>query len=243
MAGPLISIIIPAFNAASTIRKSLSSVADQILIEKEIIVVDGGSTDETIDIISSFRSSLAYFIHEKDEGVYDAINKGLNLAKGEWIYILGADDYLDSTDTLSKLFSAHKGKVSLIFGKAINESGQNALVPKEHVSSMSFGLIFRNTLHQQSVLYHRSIFDNFRFTTQYKVLADYDLHLKLYRESVEYISTTIIVAHCKAQGLSKRFNWSLYKEELAIKKNRLQTIYWLINIPWVLMKFIIKNLF
>lgn len=243
MAGSLVSIIIPAFNAASTIRKCLSSAVDQTFIEKEIIVVDGGSADNTADIVTSFRSGITHFISEKDHGVYDAINKGLDLAKGDWIFILGADDYLDNPQTISGLLSSNEGNATLIFGIARNESGVNSLVPSEHISSMGFALTFRNTLHQQSVLYHKSAFEKFRFNIQYKVLADYDLHLKLYSESVSYQNTSILVAHCKAQGLSKKFNWALYREELKIKKNRLHPILWLINIPWVVMKYAIKNLF
>src|SRR5690348_14220883 len=98
--GPRVSLIIAVYNGASTIVKCLNSVAAQTYGSRELIVIDGGSTDGTVDILRCNADQLSYWISEPDTGVYNAWNKGLARARGEWIAFLGADDYLWTPDAL-----------------------------------------------------------------------------------------------------------------------------------------------
>lgn len=237
-----ISVIIPTFNSAPTLERALHSVFAQSSCALEVIVIDGGSTDATLGIIQQYRTRIAHVVSEKDNGIYDAINKGLNLASGEWIFILGSDDTLDHADVFTEMLSTAPPTTQLICGNVNYIGVKQSLVPLQHVSSFSKKLYWKNTLHQQGVLYHRDLFAQFRFNTNYKVLADYDLHLRLLNEKAASTCVPITVARCAAQGLSKRFNWSLYKEELTIKRKRLSLALWLMNIPWVMSKFLLKQL-
>src|SRR5258705_4079074 len=96
----LVSIVVPAFNAGATLKACLESVLRQSLQDKEIIVIDGGSTDETVEIIRDFSPRLATWSSEPDPAIYDAANKGLRCARGEWDYFLGADDLLSDNKKL-----------------------------------------------------------------------------------------------------------------------------------------------
>src|SRR5947209_4479772 len=89
----LISVIIPTFNLKACIRKCLESLREQTFRDFEILVIDGGSTDGTIKIVQEFASSFPRLTwrSEKDRGVYDAMNKGVAMARGDWVYFLGSD--------------------------------------------------------------------------------------------------------------------------------------------------------
>ena len=92
MKAPLISVITVVYNGASTLKKTIDSVAKQNYLNIEYIIIDGGSTDNTVQIIEEYSHRINFWISEKDNGIYDAMNKGIRLAKGDWIYFLNADD-------------------------------------------------------------------------------------------------------------------------------------------------------
>lgn len=241
MGQTLVSIIVPVYNAKATIAAAIESVLNQSLHEIELIIVDGGSTDGTIAVIETYRHSIYKFISEKDGGVYSAINKGIAHANGDWIYILGADDRLSKDNILQKIFSYETKNISLIIGNISNHNIQNSLVPAIHRSTFDWKILFRNTVHQQGAFYARKLFSPFKFEEQYKVLADYDFHLILYYNKTPYLQIDEVIAICGADGLSKKFNWSLYKEELKMKQKRLSLPIWFINIPIICLKFLLKK--
>jgi putative colanic acid biosynthesis glycosyltransferase len=221
MEGPVFSIIVPVFNSAGTIGRTLQSIFDQKYSDFELVVIDGGSTDGSLEIVNSFKNRIVHIISEPDNGVYDAVNKGLNLAKGNWIYILGADDAFASHDILLKVNQEFSGTQKVIFGDVENLNVTHKKVPQLHQSSFNQSLIWRNRLHQQSAFYHKSLFDHFRFNAHYKVLADYDFHLLLLQKKTEVKRIDLTIALCEASGLSKNFGFPLYKEEMKMKGNRL----------------------
>lgn len=236
------SIIIAARNAQNHIAAALQSAAAQSWPHKEIIVVDGASVDGTLDAIQNSGVVPQVLISEPDAGVYDALNKGINKSHGEWIYILGADDRLADENVLEKIFSTHiPPNLKLIYGHVLNEEKTHPLVPSIHQSRFGSALVWRNTLHQQSAFYHRTVFDTFRFNTAYRTLADYDLHLLLLHQHIDsrYVDATIAVCH--AQGLSKQFGSALYREELRLKRQHLPALLWLLNVPWVWFKYLSKQ--
>jgi glycosyltransferase involved in cell wall biosynthesis len=122
-----ISVIIPCFNARNTLLRAIISVQNQTFSSVELIVIDGKSTDGSVEVINTLEKKPDYFISEKDRGVYDAINKGLEKATGNWIYILGADDYLLNKNVLSELMSLVAPNTDLLFGYIENESPEIAL--------------------------------------------------------------------------------------------------------------------
>ena len=242
MSGAHISIIIPAFNAGSTIGRAIQSVIGQQEVSIEIIVADGASTDQTIEIVRSFKDRINIFISEPDTGVYQAINRALDHATGEWVYILGADDFLVNNLVMAECLRHSGNHCDLILGDVVNVGSTNSLIPKVHRNSLGPLTCWKNTIHQQGVLYRRSLFQDFRFNEELKVLGDYDMHLMLYKSEVKFVKVEFVIAECSAGGLSKQFKASLYREELQIKRARLSPfIYW-VNIPWVWLKFLLKKL-
>ena len=115
-----ISIITVVYNAVDKIEKSMESVIGQTYPNVEYIVIDGASTDGTIDVIERYKDKIAYFISEKDEGLYDALNKGIRAATGEWIGIMNAGDVFANDKVLENVFGEKDyNGVDVVFGDAI----------------------------------------------------------------------------------------------------------------------------
>ncbi len=242
MKQPVVSIIIPVFNAIDTVEKCLLSVVNQTYTKREIIVVDGLSSDGTLDVLQKYASDIDKFISARDNGVYDAMNKGIDCASGDFIFFLGADDLLYEVTTLAAIFEdTISDSTKIVFGNVEYYGAKSSKVPTIHQAEFSSALLWKNSMHHQGVFYHRSIFSNFRFDVRFRVLADYDLNLKLLNDSVQAEKKAVIVARCSAGGISKKFDKSLYQEELRIKKQRLSFWNFLIQIPWVWMKYLYKN--
>jgi glycosyltransferase involved in cell wall biosynthesis len=169
------------------------------------------------------------------------MNKGISKAQGTWIYILGSDDVLANDNTLSNLIS-RGSQADIIFGNVENTGLSHSATTKIHIPSFPNGMIWKHTLHQQGVIYKRSLFQERTFNTDYKILGDYEFHFHLKNKNlkVEYVNET--VAQCDANGLSKRYVWKLYAEEIRLKKEHLNVLEWLLVVPFVISKYVFKNL-
>jgi glycosyltransferase involved in cell wall biosynthesis len=233
------SVIIPTFRD-NRIAAALASLSKQKNIQLEVIVVDGANEPEGFHSLPSYPFPIT-FIHEKDNGVYDAMNKGIAAAKGEWIYLLGSDDILVSENTLSNLISRGL-QAALVFGNVENTGPSHSATTKIHMPSFPNGMIWKHTLHQQGVLYRSSLFQERNFNTTYKILGDYEFHFHLKNKNVkvEYVNET--VARCDANGLSKRYVWKLYQEEIRLKNEYLNALQMLIVVPFIVSKYLFKRL-
>ena len=100
----LISVVTVSYNAVSTIEQTILSVINQTYPNVEYIIIDGGSTDGTVDIIKKYADKIAYWVSEPDKGIYDAMNKGVVVATGEWINFMNAGDIFTDSDVIDKLF-------------------------------------------------------------------------------------------------------------------------------------------
>jgi glycosyltransferase involved in cell wall biosynthesis len=233
------SVVIPTFRD-NRIAAALASLSIQKNIQLEVIVVDGANEPEAFQSLPTYSFPIT-FIHEKDNGVYDAMNKGISKAQGTWIYILGSDDVLANDNTLSNLIS-RGSQADIIFGNVENTGLSHSATTKIHIPSFPNGMIWKHTLHQQGVLYRRALFQERNFKTSYQILGDYEFHFHLKNKNVkvEYVNET--VARCDANGLSKRYVWKLYKEEIRLKKEHLNALEWLMVVPFVISKYVFKNL-
>lgn len=114
---PKVSVVTVTFNCQDVIESTVRSVVNQDYGNVEYIVVDGGSKDDTLDILNRYRSRFAYFISEKDNGIFDAMNKAIIASTGDWILFLNAGDILASANVLSGIFSkSYGGRVGVVFG-------------------------------------------------------------------------------------------------------------------------------
>lgn len=135
-----VSVITVCFNAIDTIEETILSVLGQKYENKEYIIIDGGSTDGTLDIIRKYSDSLYYWVSEKDKGIYDAMNKGIAIATGDWINFMNAGDYFCSCNTLSDVFSVNDYEgLDVIYGNSILKDKNGVL--KKYLSDYRVQLL------------------------------------------------------------------------------------------------------
>jgi putative colanic acid biosynthesis glycosyltransferase len=177
---PFVSIIIPTKNAEKHIQASIDSILNQTYKYFEVIIVDA-STDNTKNIISAFNSSNIALYNSKSIGVYAAMNQGIEIAKGDWLLFLGADDLLYDKNVLKDIFEDTTYPTDLILGKVENINISDKLIKRIYTNNFDCGLYWRNTIHHQGIFYRKSIFIKHRYNEDFKILADYALNLELLR--------------------------------------------------------------
>ncbi len=176
------SIIIATYNASGTLQECLDSIRPQKNEEVELLIIDGESTDSTLKIIEANRDLVDYYIHEKDQGIYDAWNKGIKVSHGEWIAFLGADDTL-CPDTLQKYidylsYTNDKG-IEYISGRInyIDNSGRIFCKIGEKwdwpAFSKSMSVAHVASLHRRSLFKEVGPYD-----LKYKICGDYELLIR-----------------------------------------------------------------
>ncbi len=185
---PLISIVSVVLNAEDFIEDLIKSILSQKYQSFEFIIVDGGSTDDTINIIKTYSNNIDKWISEKDQGIYDAMNKGIEIAKGEWIYFIGADDQL-LPNSISKTASYLTDKNTIYYGNVIMPARKRVYDGKFSL----FKLANRNLPHQAQ-FYPKNLWKSYKFSTNYKIYGDYELNLKIVgdpRFRLKYIPVTV----------------------------------------------------
>lgn len=185
----MISIIIPTYNSARTIKRCLDSIVEQTFCDWEVLLMDGVSKDDTIPIARSYKDARIRVYSEPDKGIYDAMNKGILKSKGEWLYFLGSDDYLYKANVLEIVAKELSDEYSIIYGEA--ESRQ--LLP-ESKGEWTKSKMFYNRCHQ-AVFFYRKVFDKYGlYNISYNVYADFVYNLNCfwkYKVSTKYINLTI----------------------------------------------------
>ena len=241
------SIIIPCLNQIELLKDCLKSISEQSFDSYEVIVVDGDSTDGTREFLKSVQG-LVKSISEKDKGVYHAMNKGIELAEGDWLYFMGVDDRFNDIDVLKNINIATTKNIKLIAGNVLYQfKRKDTFFVKRNKGLVkpewNRKLWLRNTMHHQGLFYNRLIFNNELFNAKYKILGDYALNLKLWQQRVPILLTDEIIAKCGTQGLSKKYNWNLYREEINLKNEVSSIVFKPIFTVIALIKYSIKNLF
>lgn len=197
-----LSIIIPTYNSASVLPKALDSIVGQTFTDWEVLVMDGVSTDDTLKVAQSYNDSRIRVYSESDKGIYDAMNKGIKKAQGEWLYFLGSDDWLLAPNVLSILFSMDIDQYDVVYGEV--EAYQ---LDSMHKGEWSMSSIEFNRCHQ-AIFYKKNIFKKLGYyDLAYPIWADYDLNLKWFFSSKlknKYIPLDI--AHYSEGGLSSTCN-------------------------------------
>jgi len=198
-----LSIIICTYNSSKTLPKTLNSILTQSYDDYEVLAIDGLSSDGTIEIIKSYEKKFngkLRFISEKDSGVYEAMNKGIDLAKGDWIYFLGSDDVFYSKNVLERISKEiEKSDWDVVYGNV--KWGETEKIYDGEFSRLK--LMSQNICHQ-AIFFRRSIFQKFgKFEIKYKALADYVFNMKWFNDkNVKREYVELVVAKYNTAGLS-----------------------------------------
>jgi glycosyltransferase involved in cell wall biosynthesis len=195
---PLFSIITVCYNASATISETIASVLGQTYRDLEYIVVDGKSTDGTVEILRGIKDERMKFVSEKDSGIYNAMNKGLRMASGDYLIFLGADDTFFDNKVLERVAAKLPGDESVVYGDVLLKERKRLY--NGAFTRWTWG--HRNISHQ-CIFYPKSVYTRYQYDEKYRSTADwaYNLRLLIDRVPFTYIRETVCTFN-DADGLS-----------------------------------------
>lgn len=241
MENPLISIITVTINAEKLLKETWNSAINQTFNDFELILVDGGSKDNTVKVANEYAHFIGTIISEPDNGIYDAMNKGIKAAKGEWVYFLNAGDILYNDSVLAEVFENNSFKnFELIYAKVqtINEpTGVNYLNGKLVQYSDFFS---HYPICHQATFTHKNAFEKIGFyNTNYKLVSDttwFATFFKIQPQKALYIDKIIAFYDIQGATYQKRmqgykeyinYGWSNFPLTIAIKNWLIYPLIWL----------------
>lgn len=200
-----VSIITVCLNSAKTIRRALQSVRQQAYRDIELILIDGVSTDETLQIVSEFKDIVSSVVSEKDNGIYDAMNKGVALATGEIIYFLNSDDELAGSNIIADVINAFQTShnLEMVYGDIIVRfATRDQYIKHQHVGQ-------HNVLHtgicHQAVFARKALFSKIGgFNLAFRIYADFDWIIRAFKANsdTQYLPRLVSVFHAGGASMS-----------------------------------------
>ncbi|MBQ7633835.1 MAG: glycosyltransferase [Alphaproteobacteria bacterium] len=198
-----LSIITICYNIKDEIEKTCQSIVNQTWQDFEWIVIDGGSTDGTVDILNKYRSRINVFISEKDKGVYNAMNKGIKLASGEWLSFMNGGDAYAANDVLEKVFKDKNYDADVLYGNV------NKIYPDGHTeysnykTKIDLSYFANDVINHQSSFIKRNLFDKFGlYDEKYKIAADWEKWIVFMKNGCKFQKIDVIVADFMYNGIS-----------------------------------------
>lgn len=196
-----ISIVTATYNAAKTLRQAMESVFAQDYPAVEYIVIDGASTDGTVEILYANSSRIAYWISEPDAGIYDAFNKGIRAASGDYIYFLGADDCLCDDNVLSRVAEVLDETVDILSAGVyvVNHVNLERYAGSETARDIS--TFDGEMIPHQGMFVKTGILKNRFFDTSFRLAGDYDFFLECYyNKAIRFRYVDFPVAYYATEG-------------------------------------------
>ncbi len=217
MASPKISVITVVFNGEGQIGRTIASVIDQTYESIEYIIIDGKSTDKTLDVIAGYKR-VDLLVSEPDSGLYDAMNKGLRAATGDYVWFLNSGDQIFNNDTVEKMLTGLEGVPDIIYGGTMiidesqNEIGDRRLTPPDQLTWRSFrqGMVVCH----QSFIVRREVASSYDLT--YSLSADIDWAIRAAKDAAFIHNSNLILSRFLEGGLTEHNIKAGLKERFSI---------------------------
>ena len=199
---PLISIITVCLNSEKYLEKTIKSVINQTYDNIDYIIIDGGSTDTTLEIIQKYKNKIDCWISEDDKGIYDGMNKGIDLAKGEWVIFINAGDKFYKNNIVEKIFLGKNYDVDFIYGdcKIVYNPKFSRIQQAGEIKNLWKGMVFSH----QSLFTRCEVFKKYKFNISNKIGADFEFIYNCYINKYKFYNLHFPVALSLAGGLSDR---------------------------------------
>lgn len=241
MTKSIISVITVSYNAVNSIEQTILSVIHQTYSYIEYIIIDGGSTDGTVEIIKKYQDKIAMWVSEPDKGIYDAMNKGLLLKTGAFVFFLNSGDLLISPFVMNLVSSKMINSNQVYYGDVMMKpKSENVFVYGGRFDR--FRLAVENICHQ-SIFYPSSIIEGMRYSLKYKLLSDWEFNMSLYSKcKFNYICSIISIYDLDGVSTTlsdKVFNVS--KKIIVYKKLGVFSFLYLLSYLFCLKLFNIKS--
>jgi len=235
------TIITVCYNIVSTIKRTCESIINQTFQDFEWIVVDGGSTDGTVDILKEYTARINILISEPDKGIYNAMNKGIKLATGEYINFMNGGDEFYEKRTLEKVYN--KGlKADIIYGDEQRINGDKTYIHKNWEQLTKDILYYRHGISHQSTFTRTIILQKYNFDENYIISADFDFFVKMFNKRYKFSKIPIIVNNFYIGGISSQNKEICSKEYKKIRKKHFTIKYFICNKIEPLLEFLYNSI-
>ncbi len=230
---PLVSVITISYNSEKTIEKTIKSVLDQSYANVEYLIIDGLSTDRTLEIVRSYESRfkergfIFKYITESDKGISDAFNKGINLATGELIGIVNSDDWYEPDAVRTIVENIENGFDIYCGSLKLYDTSLNYI--KTRVSRIGLLPLGMYIMHP-TVFVRKEIYANNMFDTSLKIAMDYDVLLKFRKRRIKVKNTNRVISNMQLGGVSCNLEKMRYEEKIVMKRNLSLSLYFLARI-------------
>lgn len=243
---PKFSIITVTYNAGKVLEDTIQSVVFQTYRNVEYIIVDGGSTDNTLDVVHKYQERISKVISEPDKGLYDAMNKGIRMATGDYLCFLNAGDELHENETLQKIVHTLKGKEfpDVIYGETaiIDEEGHflhmRRLSTPEHLHWKSFkqGMLVCH----QAFFARRELALANPYDLQYRFSADFDWCIRIMKQSKNLHNTYLTIIDYLNEGMTTQNHKASLKERFRIMAKHYGWISTILHHGWFVIRLFYK---
>jgi glycosyltransferase involved in cell wall biosynthesis len=197
----IVTVIIATLNSATELEKTLNLLSLQTYKNLEIIVIDGKSQDNTINILNAYPI-ISKWISEKDNGIYNAMNKGILLSNGEWLSFINAGDSFHQRDTLEKIMKYNVKNIDIIYGDVVVDYGIfKRRIAAKNITSIKNGMVCCH----QSMLIRRSQFKDNLYNEKYKFVSDFDHTLGSYLRNSKFKYIPIVISNYLSDGVSSKY--------------------------------------
>ncbi len=216
---PVVSVITVVYNSEKLLERTIQNILSQTYHNIELIIIDGGSKDGTLDIIRKYNDRISYWVSEKDNGLYHAMDKGLQLASGDYVWYINSGDLIFDATTTEKIFTENRTDADIYYGDTLYVNGNyetiglrseitNKKLPKQlSVDSFEFGMV---VCHQAFIM-KRSVAA--RYDLQFRYVSDYDWEIACTKNAKTAIHTHQTLAKFLTEGFSTKHRNASVKEK------------------------------
>jgi len=222
-----VSVITICYNCVDTLQKTIDSVIAQKYLGLEYIIIDGASKDGTVDIIKRNECKITKWLSEPDDGIYDAMGKGLRMATGDWIIFMNAGDRFASYDIINRIFAENKipATCAAVFGDMIEERKNHDVLIKATPFFKSKSLLPPMGFSHQSVFLRTSLAKEIGFDESFKIAADYAMVYRIYQMNPCFFYIPMAIGQIEPAGFShcNKRKWLVETADITKKTNKIVT--------------------
>ena len=210
-----ISVVTVCYNAQNLIEKTIQSVIEQNFADKEYIVIDGYSNDKTNQIIDKYRNKIDIFVSEPDSGIYNAMNKAVDLVSGDWIIFMNAGDTFAEKDVLTKVRQYLNDKTDVVYGNILKKKEDLLILKEAHKEIRE---IHRMPFCHQAVFTRTTLLKRYHFDEKYRLSSDFKFYKELINNGISFNKIDTPIAIYDHSGLSNTQRVKAISENIAIIK-------------------------
>ena len=215
-----LSLITINFNNKDGLKKTIDSVVAQTFKDFEWIVIDGGSTDGSRELLEQYADHFAYWVSEPDHGIYNAMNKGIDHAHGEYLQFLNSGDWLNAPTTLQELFATPLDG-DIVYGDQDYYEGNRLVESRKHPDALSLKYLYEWSLGHSSSFIKRELLAEAHYNENYRIVSDWEFFLKKALENKTFVHRPITVGCFDMSGISMANQELLHKERDSVVESLL----------------------